>query len=128
MAFSELFLDELVRRNDIVDVVSQYVHLTRKAATTCSDSVRFTVKRLRLSVNIGSRFITASAAGREAVSSTSSMRVKSLTWMPFIFSLSAGLTFPTAPSQEVRSRRAAVGLKREAARFCGSQITGRGRP
>ena len=30
MAFSQEFLDELVARNDILDVVSSYVHLTKK--------------------------------------------------------------------------------------------------
>ena len=31
MAFPERFLDELTERNDIVDVVSQYVRLTKKS-------------------------------------------------------------------------------------------------
>ena len=32
MAFDRQFLDELIARNDIVDVVSNYVSLTKKGA------------------------------------------------------------------------------------------------
>ena len=32
MAFSQSFLDELTGRCDIVDVVSSYVHLTKKGS------------------------------------------------------------------------------------------------
>ena len=32
MAFDRVFLDELSARNDIVDVVSQYVHLKKSGA------------------------------------------------------------------------------------------------
>ena len=44
MAFPQQFLDELVSRNDIVDVVSSYVSLTRRAATT-SGCVPSTTRR-----------------------------------------------------------------------------------
>jgi len=33
MAFPEAFLDELVSRNDIADVVGTYVHLTKKSGS-----------------------------------------------------------------------------------------------
>lgn len=44
MSFPASFLDELIARSDIVDVVSDYVHLTKRAATS-SGSVLFTAKR-----------------------------------------------------------------------------------
>ncbi len=33
MAFPQSFLDELIARSDIVDVISDYVHLTKKELT-----------------------------------------------------------------------------------------------
>ena len=32
MAFPQSFLDEVIARNDILDVVSSYVHLTKKGS------------------------------------------------------------------------------------------------
>ena len=40
MAFPERFLDELTERNDIVDVVSQYVRLTKKSGARAAPSWR----------------------------------------------------------------------------------------
>ena len=69
MAFSPAFLDELVARNPIEDVVGQYVSLTRRAAT-CSACVHSTLKRRPLSPLLRTRGSTiALAATRAAVSS-----------------------------------------------------------
>lgn len=44
MAFPESFLQELAERNDIVDVVSGYVRLTKKSGSNLFGSARFTAK------------------------------------------------------------------------------------
>lgn len=62
MPFPQSFLDELIARNDIVDVVGSYVSLTPKAAASGA-AAPSTMKRLLRSMccRTGS-FTTASAA------------------------------------------------------------------
>ena len=71
MPFDRIFLDELSARNDIVEIVSQYVQLKKSGANyfglcpfhfTTRKPVRFRFRRT-------SRFFTASAAAQAAVSS-----------------------------------------------------------
>ncbi len=65
MAFPGTFLDELIQKNDIVDVVSSYVHLTKRSGSNCSGCARSTAKRPRRFPSARtSRSTTASAAGR----------------------------------------------------------------
>ncbi len=71
MAFSERFLDELLSRNDIVDVVSSYVQLTKKSGSNMFGLCPFhSEKTPSFSVSQASRYITASAAARAAAPST----------------------------------------------------------
>ena len=67
MPFDRIFLDELSARNDIVEIVSQYVQLKKSGAnyfgapSTTRKPVRFRFRRT-------SRSFTASAAAQAAVS------------------------------------------------------------
>ena len=45
MRYSDDIIEEVRQKNDIVDVVSQYVRLTRRGSTYL-DSVRFIMKKL----------------------------------------------------------------------------------
>ena len=78
MAFPQSFMDELIARSDIVDVVGSYVSADAARAAACSGCCPFhnektaSFSRARRT----SRFTTASAAKRAAASSTSSWRWK----------------------------------------------------
>ena len=65
MAFDRVFLDELSARNDIVDVVSQYVQL-KKSGANLAFAPSTMKKRRPFRFRPISRFFTASAAARAA--------------------------------------------------------------
>ena len=60
MAFPENFISELIERNDIVSVVSDYVRLTKRSGSNMFGLCRRSLCRRT------SSFITASAAARAA--------------------------------------------------------------
>lgn len=69
MPFDRIFLDELSARNDIVEIVSQYVQLKKSGANyfgLCPFTMR---KPVRFRFRRTSRSFTASAAAQAAVSS-----------------------------------------------------------
>ena len=66
MHFSDAFLDEVVARNDIVDVVSGYVALTRKGGNLFGLCPFHSERRPRFPWRPASRSTTASAARRAA--------------------------------------------------------------
>jgi DNA primase len=122
MAFSELFLDELVRRNDIVDVVSQYVHLTKKSGNNLFGLCPFhSEKTPSFSVNIERQIYHCFGCGAGGGVINFIREIENLTYVDAVHFLAkrAGLTVPDdTVSQEVRNRRARLlELNREAARF-----------
>ncbi len=68
MPFDRIFLDELSARNDIVEIVSQYVQLKRAARTISVCVPSTTRKPVRFRFRRTSRSFTASAAAQAAVS------------------------------------------------------------
>lgn len=67
MAIPEAFLQELVERNDIVDVVGSYVRLTKRSGSNQFGLCPFhSEKRPPFPCLPTSRYITASAAVRAA--------------------------------------------------------------
>ena len=64
MAFPESFIEELVERSNIVDVVSSYVQLTRKGSNMFGLCPFHNEKTGSFSVSESNSFITASAAAR----------------------------------------------------------------
>ena len=65
MPFDRIFLDELSARNDIVEIVSQYVQLKKSGANCVPSTTR---KPVRFRFRRTSRSFTASAAAQAAVS------------------------------------------------------------
>lgn len=66
MAFDRVFLDELSARNDIVDVVSQYVQLKKSGANYFGLCPFHNEKTPSFSVSHDKQIFTASAAARAA--------------------------------------------------------------
>lgn len=69
MPFDRIFLDELSARNDIVEIVSQYVQLKKSGANYFGLCPFHNEKTGSFSVCRTSRSFTASAAAQAAVSS-----------------------------------------------------------
>ncbi len=66
MSIPANFLDELIARSDIVDVISDYVHLTKKAATFSACALSTAKRPVPFPFPRISRFTTASAAAKAA--------------------------------------------------------------
>lgn len=69
MPFDRIFLDELSARNDIVEIVSQYVQLKKSGANYFGLCPFHNEKPVRFRFRRTSRSFTASAAAQAAVSS-----------------------------------------------------------
>lgn len=69
MPFDRIFLDELSARNDIVEIVSQYVQLKKSGANYFGLCPFHNEKTGSFSVSPDKRSFTASAAAQAAVSS-----------------------------------------------------------
>ena len=70
MYYPEEVIEEVRTRNDIVDIVSQYVNLKKKRAQTISDCARFIMRNPRpFPFHRESRCITASDAEQAEMSS-----------------------------------------------------------
>ena len=67
MRYSDDIIEEVRSRNDIVDVVSQYVKLTRKEVPISGSAPSTMRKRRRFPLRRASRCITVSDAEREAM-------------------------------------------------------------
>jgi len=122
MAFSGLFLDELIRRNDIVDVVSQYVRLVKKSGNNLFGLCPFhSEKTPSFSVNTERQIYHCFGCGAGGGVINFIMEIENLTFADAVHFLArrVGMTVPDeAVSPEVRSRRARLlNLNRDAARF-----------
>ena len=69
MPFDRIFLDELSARNDIVEIVSQYVQLKKSGANYFGLCPFHNEKTGSFSVSPDKQIFTASAAAQAAVSS-----------------------------------------------------------
>ena len=122
MAFSELFLDELVRRNDIVDVVSQYVRLVKKSGNNLFGLCPFhSEKTPSFSVNTERQIYHCFGCGAGGGVINFIREIENLSYADAVHFLArrVGMTVPDdTVSEEVRSRRARLlALNRDAARF-----------
>lgn len=122
MAFPEIFLDELIRRNDIADVVGTYVHLTKKSGNNLFGLCPFhSEKTPSFSVNTDKQIYHCFGCGKGGGVINFLMEIENLTFADAVHVLAdrSGLTVPDDNiSKETQSRRARIlELNRDAARF-----------
>ncbi|NLA85946.1 MAG: DNA primase, partial [Clostridiales bacterium] len=122
MAFPEAFLDELIRRNDIVDVVSGYVHLTKKSGNNLFGLCPFhSEKTPSFSVSVDKQIYHCFGCGQGGGVINFIIEIENLSYPDAVGFLAkrAGLTVPDdRTSKETQSRRARLlELNSDAARF-----------
>ena len=126
MAFPEAFLEELAARNDIVDVVSGYVHLTKRTGANQFGLCPFhSEKTPSFSVNAERQIYHCFGCGKGGGVINFIMEIENLSFPDAVRFLAnrAGMEVPEDGSEEHRSRRARMlELNREAARFFHSQL------
>ena len=126
MAFPESFLEELAERNDIVDVVSGYVRLTKKTGANQFGLCPFhSEKTPSFSVNAERQIYHCFGCGKGGGVINFIMEIENLSFPDAVRFLArrAGMEVPEDGSEEHRSRRARMlELNREAARFFYAQL------
>ena len=133
MAFSESFLEELSARNDIVDVVSGYVPLTKRSGANQFGLCPFhSEKTPSFSVNPERQIYHCFGCGKGGGVINFIMEIENLSFpdaVEFLASRS-GMQLPQEGPDENRSRRTRMlELNREAARWFHGQLTSpSGRP
>ena len=127
MAIPATFLDELIRKNDIVDVVSGYVHLSKRSGSNLFGLCPFhSEKTPSFSVNADKQIYHCFGCGKGGGVINFMMDIENLTYPDAVQVLAkrAGLTVPDDRiSREMQSARAKLfELNKEAARFFYSQL------
>jgi DNA primase len=126
VAFSEEFLEELSARNDIVDVVSGYVHLTKRTGANQFGLCPFhSEKTPSFSVNSERQIYHCFGCGKGGSVINFIMEIENLSFPDAVQFLArrAGMEVPQDGQDENRGRRARMlELNREAARFFYQQL------
>ena len=121
MAFPERFLDELTERNDIVDVVSQYVRLTKKSGANLFGLCPFhSEKTPSFSVAPDKQIYHCFGCGKGGGVINFIMEIENLSFPDAVAFLArrANMPLPEEAQSEDTSRRARLlELNRDAARF-----------
>lgn len=122
MAFPEAFLDELVSRNDIADVVGTYVHLTKKSGSNMFGLCPFhSEKTPSFSVSQDKQIYHCFGCGKGGGVVNFIMEIENLSYPDAVQILAkrSGMTVPDdRVSKETQSRRARLfELNSDAARF-----------
>ena len=122
MAFSESFLDELVSRSDIVDIVSEYVQLTKKSGSNLFGLCPFhSEKTPSFSVAADKQIYHCFGCGKGGGVINFIMDMENLSFRDAVALLAqrTGMQVPDDDTpEEVRSRRTRLlELNRDAARF-----------
>ena len=128
MAFPEQFLQELADRNDIVDVVSGYVRLTKRSGSNLFGLCPFhSEKTPSFSVNPDKQIYHCFGCGKGGSVINFIMEIENLSFPDAVGFLAkrAGLQVPEEGDPEVRNRRERLlSLNKAAARFFYSRFTG----
>ena len=128
MAFPESFLEELTARNDIVDVVSGYVHLTKRSGANQFGLCPFhSEKTPSFSVNPERQIDHCFGCGKGGGVINFIMAIAHLSFPDAVQFLArrAGMEVPDDGKDESRGRRARMlELNREAARYFYAQLMG----
>jgi len=127
MAFPESFLEELTARNDIVDVVSGYVRLSKRSGANQFGLCPFhSEKTPSFSVNPERQIYHCFGCGKGGGVVNFIMEIENLSFPDAVEFLArrSGLEVPQESRDENRSRRARMlELNREAARWFYKQLT-----
>ena len=126
MAFPESFLEDLASRNDIVDVVSGYVHLTRRSGANQFGLCPFhSEKTPSFSINTEKQIYHCFGCGKGGGVINFIMEIENLSFPDAVQFLArrAGMEVPEDDRDENRGRRARMlELNRDAARFFHEQL------
>ncbi len=126
MAFPESFIEELISRNDIVEVVESYVHLNKRSGSNYFGLCPFHNERTpSFSVNPAEQFYYCFGCGKGGGVINFIMEIENLSYPDAVANLAqrAGMKLPEDrydPNAKKRSRLLA--LNRDAARFFYSQL------
>ena len=127
MAFSEKFLDELVDRNDIVDVVSGYVRLSKRSGANQFGLCPFhSEKTPSFSVNAEKQIYHCFGCGKGGGVINFIMDIENLGYRDAVAFLArrAGMTMPEEQSDgESKKRARMLSLNKDAARFFYEQLS-----
>ncbi len=126
MAFSEEFLEELSRRNDIVDVVSAYVPLTKRSGSNQFGLCPFHGEKTpSFSVNTDKQIYHCFGCGKGGGVINFIMEIENLSFPDAVRFLArrAGMAVPEDDHDPDRGKRARMlELNREAARYFHAQL------
>jgi DNA primase len=122
VAFPELFIDELIKKNDIADVVGGYVRLSKKSGNNLFGLCPFhSEKTPSFSVSLDKQIYHCFGCGKGGGVINFIMEIENLTFPDAVHFLArrAGLTVPDdKSSREAQSKRARLlQLNKDAARF-----------
>jgi DNA primase len=127
MAFSESFLQELADKNDIVDVVSSYVKLTKRSGANLFGLCPFhSEKTPSFSVSPEKQIYHCFGCGKGGSVINFIMEIENLSFPDAVEFLArrAGMEMPEErPDENRRRRERMLALNREAARFFFSELT-----
>ena len=130
MAIPEQFIDDLVARSDIADVVSSYVHLTKKGSNLWGLCPFHNEKTPSFSVSPDKQIYHCFGCGKGGGVISFIMEMENLPFVDAVKLLAkrAGLEVPESGENEAyRKKRARLlELSREAARFYHDYLTGPG--
>ena len=128
MPIPEKFLDELTERNDIVDVVSQYVRLTKKSGSNMFGLCPFhSEKTPSFSVSPDKQIYHCFGCGKGGGVINFIMEIENLGFQDAVAFLArrVNMTVPEeADNAETSRRKRMLELNRDAARFFYSQLIG----
>ena len=127
MAFPESFLTELAARNDIVDVVSEYVHLGKRSGSNMFGLCPFhNEKTPSFSVSPDRQIYHCFGCGKGGGVINFIMEVENLTFPEAVEKLArrAGMTMPEQEyDREAKKKARILALNRDAAAFFYSQLS-----
>ena len=130
MAFSESFLQELCERNDIVDVVSGYVRLTKKSGANQFGLCPFhSEKTPSFSVSADKQIFHCFGCGKGGGVINFIMEIENLSFPEAVEFLAKRANMPLPEqedSAESRKRERMLSLNRDAARYFFAQLAGPG--
>ena len=127
MAFSESFLTELVERNDIVDVISEYVHLGKKSGSNIFGLCPFhNEKTPSFSVSPDKQIYHCFGCGKGGGVINFIMEIENLTFPEAVEKLArrAGMPMPEQQYDAEGKKKARIlALNKDAANFFYSQLS-----